>query len=325
MSNTTALLNKIGELEYAGRPGIGLGPYILGMFMDCLLFGICACHAIQWAQHSWNSDSWQLRATVVAVGIGAFAGTAFTVAWIMDLFAYNFGSYGGFVELDWALWYYLLETVVRTPVSVYFALRAYRLLGRSKILLAIVLPLILTSAVMAVIIAVAAKHMIITAVANDAQGAGELASDIIVTVSIAVQLLRSRTGWESTDRLVKKLLISATFIVIYAVDPASPLQKFFIWIPKLYFLALLMVLNSRVGLRRELENNFSVYPTQGRQTAIKVTTETYTESYQLDDVPSQHPKRTVAPLLRKVDETEELEGGAGSAKTSPQSSAVELR
>jgi hypothetical protein len=40
-----------------------------------------------------------------------------------------------------------------------------------------------------------------------AQLVSQLLSDIIVTTTISYKLIRSRTGWTATDRLVRKLLV----------------------------------------------------------------------------------------------------------------------
>jgi hypothetical protein len=61
------------------------------------------------------------------------------------------------------------------------------------------------------------------------QLASEMASDVITTACIALALVKSRTGWKQTDRLVNKLLVLVAETqfppTVMYVSPFSPLLK----------------------------------------------------------------------------------------------------
>ncbi len=160
-------------------------------------------------------------------------------------------------------------------------------------------------------------------------------ADLIITSIVLWGLTRSRSPWEQTDILVKRLIRVAcesqlppticalALLIDWCVQQDSFYGVFFEMIQgKVYVVGMIYVLNQRFFLRRELdgENNnitalrpstFSTFK-GGRNRAgaplgpatIHVQTETYVESHQIN--PAFMPQR-LQPKIREASESGDTE------------------
>ncbi|CAK9782952.1 unnamed protein product [Cutaneotrichosporon oleaginosum] len=139
-------------------------------------------------------------------------------------------------------------------------------------------------------------------------------ADIVITVGIGCGLLRSRTGWDHTDKIVNRLvrinlesqvpatLMAASFLVVFILKPQSLLN--FVWQgiqSKFYLIGLLYTLNSRVSFE---VRNISVFkPTMASRDLGGITVEVETETFEdrgesgLRSVPAPAENETI-PLER---------------------------
>ncbi|KAL7419944.1 hypothetical protein Q5752_005863 [Cryptotrichosporon argae] len=146
MSSSVSSIMDSEAAAYAAQvlgsqKGVSFSPFLLGMVLDAMLLGVVLNQLVHWFEHSWATDGWVVRALVIWVGIMAPAISIYTLVWQMDLFVYGFADYLNFLNVSWFSWTFIFWPAIRTPVSLFFTERAYRMLGRSKLLIAVLTPL----------------------------------------------------------------------------------------------------------------------------------------------------------------------------------------
>ncbi|KAL7419943.1 hypothetical protein Q5752_005862 [Cryptotrichosporon argae] len=145
--------------------------------------------------------------------------------------------------------------------------------------------------------------------------------DVIITVSLAVSLYRARTGWASTDRTLRRMIVllaetqltptilAIAFLLVFIIKPSSTFDALFLCVPKVYTVALFIVLNSRRGFLNDFapvrhDVSLTTFGVRSRQTnanvtgGIRITTETYTESHKITMPPT---KKSVNRLAEPAD------------------------
>ncbi|WWC61593.1 uncharacterized protein I303_104177 [Kwoniella dejecticola CBS 10117] len=158
-----------------------------------------------------------------------------------------------------------------------------------------------------------------------------LASDTLITSSLAYGLWKSKTGWSATDDLIKKLMLITietqlgptilmlAFTIQFAIAPPAALSQFFdLLIPKAYALGFFATLNSRYQLRRAAQgssgaqnqahvksNTFAMGSERLHQATVQVDVDTYTESYQLPTMQSRSVNRDNARDFKEFAEDSE--------------------
>ncbi|KAL7422366.1 hypothetical protein Q5752_003012 [Cryptotrichosporon argae] len=336
--NTTA---AEAEAIVSAATGEWLAPLMLGMFADAMLWGALFSIFIQWQTYVAANERPIVRTLVYyCVGLETIV-TGFMCAWVMTRFAYGFGDFlAVYTSTSWRSWSILFISLSRTPVSLFFTERAFRISGRSWFFLVAISFLTLAS------FGGAIASKILTERDNDPNVlyailvwiVCEVASDVLITATILFYLLRSRTGWNRTDKVIARLAalaIETQFppmliaIVVLIVNFENKLfLTFFACTPKVYAIGLLVALCARVALRRELDNgsgkvSASVYQTETKQfrtrriePEIYVTTETYVHAEHVavddPDAARARPKfakvDTDGPVSRKYDDDDETAG-----------------
>ncbi|RSH90942.1 hypothetical protein EHS25_010118 [Saitozyma podzolica] len=228
--------------------GVGIGALLLGPWTAVLLYGMCIHLFLHWLAHAADTERRLVKITVYWLAFASTGTVGFYIWWDFWLFVQNFGSYVGFADQRFPPSIWVIEIVNRTPVTAFFAERAWRLVGKSKVFLVVMCTLMTTSVVGAVgsRASVPAEVLLkfpkngplipficlwptldepratsppldtlrpvyllreVLTRAPRPQLVSQLLSDIIVTSAISYKLIRSRTGWTATDRLVRKLLV----------------------------------------------------------------------------------------------------------------------
>ncbi|GFZ44996.1 hypothetical protein JCM24511_02722 [Saitozyma sp. JCM 24511] len=269
--------------------GVGIGALLLGPWTAVLLYGMCIHLFLHWLAHAADTERRWVKITVYWLAFASTGTVGFYIWWDFWLFVQNFGSYVGFADQRFPPTIWVIEIVHRTPVTAFFAERAWRLVGKSKVFLVIMCTLI--SVVGAVGSRASVPAVVLLLVS-------QLISDIIVTSTISYKLIRSRTGWTATDRLVRKLLVllvetqlpptvcTITYLIIFVTNSNNNIQAFFACAPIVYVAAFLFSLNMRITLRnqdvtqgneRKASSSKTASGSRRLPTTVHVTTEQYVE------------------------------------------------
>ncbi|GFZ42970.1 hypothetical protein JCM24511_00688 [Saitozyma sp. JCM 24511] len=310
---------EIGELILGPHLGLSLGPFILGFLVDAVLLGVVIQQFVMWHTYSASSERRWVRFLVYYLFLASFVTSGYLLAYIMHLFVYNFGTFGHFLDTNWSSVFYLLDLFARLPVSAFFGERAWRLMGRSWLVGGSITLLLLVSAGGAI----GAKVQAV----NDQFGntetylvytwlGSEMASDVLTTGCITWCLLRSKSSFDSTNRIINKLLVPAgsaiprgrtadivtgsltaetqlpptimavAYLIFYVMVHQSTkfetFAAFFTCTPKIYVVCLLTVLSARLKLREERSNTWKAdtYRMRSRKEATQqMTIDVTTETY----------------------------------------------
>ncbi|EIW66230.1 hypothetical protein TREMEDRAFT_65841 [Tremella mesenterica DSM 1558] len=230
----------------ASNRGVYLGPQFLGCYVDGLLLGTTLHLFVNWCRHSFFEERRINKVLVFYSMFLCFFTSIFILVWKMEMFVYDFGDYRLLLSEKFQSWVPLLDGLARVPVSAFFAHRAWRITGSCKYLGTTLFVLILTTSVGSIVSFVFAVD------AAKFQSASEVATNIIITSVISLNLWHKRTGWET---MTPPTVISLVFLIMLAINPTSPIEPFLIFVPKVYFISLLVVLNSKRHFRAELESN----------------------------------------------------------------------
>ncbi|GFZ42976.1 hypothetical protein JCM24511_00694 [Saitozyma sp. JCM 24511] len=330
----TQAFETVAEAIIVPSKAIYLGPHIMGLLLGAFQYGIVVVLFCVWVYHFAKTDSWLVRLVVVWLFVFATVAIGHVAAWTLHLFVYNFGSYSPFIINDYSMWFYIIDMLIRTPVSGFFAHRAFRLAGRSKasyLLLAVIGACMGLSAAGSIGVKIIVPHDYITlrhTVRHRASGqtqpdlrlllrpwflthshlvllmltgwqyAGAMAAGVIITVTIALCLMRTRTGWSDTDRMINRILyltvetqlpptcLAIGFIIIYSHDNTSPLQAFFVAASQTYVTTFLAVLVTRLKRTSRSGNsttdNSYKNASLPQHATVQITTDVYEEKHAYD-------------------------------------------
>ncbi|ODN87146.1 hypothetical protein L198_07149 [Cryptococcus wingfieldii CBS 7118] len=239
--------------------------------------------------------------------------TCYYWVYISYLFVDNFGLWLPWLEVRWLAKMPVFDALAVIPVQSFFAYRAYLLMNRNKILLA-VLALLLTTAAGGAIGTTILFGEQETLFGASASGpalitwtAVTTGADIIIAGCILAGLLRSKTGWTHTDKLITRLVrltfeaqlpptfLALAYVLEWSQTPSSLLGAVFQSLQSsAYTVGLLFTLNSRIAfttvdnsIRSQqtpqvfgMSNVNSRHPTDG----IQVDVQTYVH----DDQPYEY-------------------------------------
>ncbi|CAD6567737.1 MAG: hypothetical protein TREMPRED_003918 [Tremellales sp. Tagirdzhanova-0007] len=203
-----------------------------------------------------------------------------TVAFILYIFAFNFGTYASGLDYEWPSMYFILVMTIMVPAQMFYIGRAYTLSGNSTLLLSAFSFLLLASVALTVAVKGYAPDVIVDSDALEVTFLKAWLSvgaflDTMLTASITFFLWRAQTCLSKSDKLSKKLIVLSTeaglapailalaFLGLVAGAPTSSNVMIFIGTPMSFIIALLAVLNGRRQMRDEIE----VAAVSGRQTS----------------------------------------------------------
>ncbi|OCF34423.1 hypothetical protein I317_03523 [Kwoniella heveanensis CBS 569] len=327
----------LAQMALANDLGYNLGPWLLGVLSDCIFFGILAQQYISWFSYSRPNERPILSWLTHYIGINQAAWTGYIMFFGMHYFVFNFGAFRVFLDVKWASLFPTWGWSVSGPIKFFYIERTWKINGKNMILGALLCCLNLAEGGMCFFLTYkfntlssgleAAKMTTVTQVW---QGLS-LASDMIITTSLAFGLYKSRTGWSQTDHMIKKLMfltietqmgptvLMLAFTIQFAIAPPAALSQFFdLLIPKAYALGYLATLNSRYNLRRDMasskgsnndqlrSNTFALGSHRPQQATVHVDTETYSESYNMPSIP-RGTNRGHLGDLKEISDVESVE------------------
>lgn len=295
------LSTQPGYNEYGKNLGLGLGPLLLGLFLDCLFLGYLLQMAMHWFVHARPHEPRGNNILVTWLLLITTAMTCFWMAMAFDVFVRKFGTFSALISTQWIPYITLFQGLVQPPVLAWYCLKGFRLLGGTQSVLAMVF-LIVVGSVLTMVTAMMAGIVIVrlqgnanlTNIFDLIRTSSVVFSDVLISAAITAHLFRSRTGWKQTDKLLTKLIvlfaqsaipptIFALGFMIVSFTDAHSLNLFWICSSKIYAITLLQLINSRYVLRKEFEDASSKWheTTFGGKTAkflgpavINVKTET---------------------------------------------------
>ncbi|WRT70283.1 uncharacterized protein IL334_007281 [Kwoniella shivajii] len=292
---------------------LNLGTFIFAAGTDALLCGIMISQFISY--WTFSSDDRKFNTAIVTITtLSSFCATLFIIVLMFKLFVYNFGFYAPFASVPLLTYMSVFDIIPSTATQIFFTHRVYKLTGRSKILLGLITLLILVSLTGAIGFPIT-QELYHTFYKSDPVKAnallqshvtmtylwlsGALGADVLITSSIMLSLMRSRTGWKVTDRTITKLirvvvetqlpptiLLIVFFVLIFGYKDTY-LDIFPLWTQsKFYTCGVLASLNSRYSLRRALMNSSSQGITPSKPPIIHVLTETYIQHSEATTLPN---------------------------------------
>ncbi|BEJ16395.1 hypothetical protein CspHIS471_0510000 [Cutaneotrichosporon sp. HIS471] len=325
--------------NFPAGPGVAITPLLMGMIIDAVLMGIMLSQLIHWFSHQRSQESKAHQYAVMWCSVMGCCVFLLSTGWILYLFGYNFGRWAPLTDYRWLSLYPLVDASMVLVVQAFYAERAYKIANRAKVLIPMVAIPMIVSAVGGVGVAVCGftDRVISTNYKIFVWFwiAGCFVADLIITSIVLWGLTRSRSPWEQTDILVKRLIrvacesqlpptvIAFALLIDWIVQRDTFYGVFFEMVQgKVYVVGMIYVLNQRFYLRRELdgENNniTAVRPSTfsnfkgGRNrngaplgpATIHVQTETYVESHQIN--PAFMPQR-LQPKIREASESGDTE------------------
>ncbi|WVF66772.1 hypothetical protein IAT40_001514 [Kwoniella sp. CBS 6097] len=261
---------------YQSNQGLAFGPYLIGYAADGFGYGLLVMQILQWFTLSWANERLSVRILVWYVLIFGTVNTALTSRWMFNLFAYGFDNYRNLFNFKWSSAFLVMTACAQTPVSIYFAHRAYIFTNRAKWVLLTTIPLLFISLVSVIVMKDKAPVMSTFLFDHEYKIARisiyvwlgtATAANLLITSTIAWAMLSPRTAvqaFSESDRLTKKLVIvgleslfaptifSAAFLVAFLAGPKYHVSAFFMCTPKVFGISLLGSLNARHYLHRDL-------------------------------------------------------------------------
>ncbi|KAK6908106.1 hypothetical protein I203_102107 [Kwoniella mangroviensis CBS 8507] len=314
-------VETIARMAFGGDDlGWHIGPFLLAVLFDCMLFGVVSQQYMTWWMFSRGTErrcyAWLTHFLMIA----SAAYTICEISYGMHNFVYHFGHYKVFLEVKYPQVFPLLGWITSAPVQLFYTERTFKLNGRNWYLVGLLIALISASLGMTIWILVICQYLSSELQAKliihqvQAWQCITLAIDSIITVSIGWGLYKSRTGWSDTDALVKKLMLITLetqlgptilmlcFVIEFAISPPATLGIFLEQlIPKFYVVGYLATLNSRFSLRRDSApisfgkasprtlnrvNTYGHGSDRPQQATVNIETETYVQSFQMQPTPS---------------------------------------
>ncbi|KAI9638981.1 uncharacterized protein MKK02DRAFT_31247 [Dioszegia hungarica] len=256
-------------LEYnASIWNLAMGPMYFGTGIDMLCLGVILCQFVFWKVRLEREERWPLRSLIYWITVGSVAHTAFVQAYGMSVFVTGYGDPINIFRGWWVKGDCLFELLVAMPIEVLYAVRAYQLWGRPKVI-RYGLPFVSICSV-----AVGIANLVLgepdplsstTSRYFISWVATLFTIDWLLSGLIIIALIRKRSGVGHTDRLVMRIvilsaeaqlipsLVTAGLIIKALVAPKSLIVLVFIFVPKVWVITAMIVINSRKELRHVME------------------------------------------------------------------------
>ncbi|WVQ82865.1 hypothetical protein IAT38_005000 [Cryptococcus sp. DSM 104549] len=269
-------LEQMARVAYGTNKGYSFGPFIIGYAAVVFFYALLLTQVLKWFRRSARKDTWVIRSLVFAMWSLCTIYVILTSDYMVHQFAYGFGTYRQFYNFSWITTFLLLDMLIQTPVSAFFAVRAYRLSGKNKILgfINIVLLIVAFGSCIGLKISspniateIALEEYMPTVILLIIWASTAMITDIIVTSTIICALVKANlgfTGFDRTEKLIRRVVVlsveaqmiptlcSAAFIVTFGVTRGGNLSAIWMCTPQIYALAFLAILNLRETLSRDI-------------------------------------------------------------------------
>ncbi|KAG7544278.1 hypothetical protein FFLO_03317 [Filobasidium floriforme] len=305
-------LEPILKAELSKHKFLNLGGFLFGALVDATLFGMMMVMLGYWVSYV-PKERLHVKVILVWVVLCAIACTGYNCHLIWYHFIQNFGKWTPFVMAKWVGWWAIFDTITVIPVQAFYAERAFRLMGNNWWLLGVIVLGMACQASASIAVAVITattpgfEQVEATKAVVYIWLTATLFVDLCLTGSIIYGLLKSKTGYSETSRLINRLVmitvessLAATlaavgFMINYCICGSDNLFMLFweMFHPKLYVIPFIAVLNSRLDLQRGFTSNgvsadsdatfalstFSQDPTHSKLEQIKIDTTTVREEH----------------------------------------------
>lgn len=279
-----------------------LGCQFASLVGDTLFMGVLLMQVYSYFRYQ-PTDKWWTKLIVGYTFAWNIVITAYYWVYISYLLCRRFGEWLPWLEVEWLTKMPTFDILVVFVVQGFFAYRAYLLNKNSIILLGLIVTLMIASAAGAIGTTAIFGHQT-TLLGADKSGpylitwtACATAADVIIAASIMWALLRSKSGWAHTDKVIGKwlrisfeaqippTLLGLAYCIEWSQTPSSLLGALFqALMAKAYTCGLLFSLNARVAMQpvdseqTTTHNRPQVYTTGAiRPTEINVQVETYVQ------------------------------------------------
>ncbi|PBK58838.1 hypothetical protein ARMSODRAFT_967440 [Armillaria solidipes] len=241
------------------------GPAVVGCLLNWGLFGTLSVQLYLYYL-AFPKDRRSVKCLVYGIYIVEFVQTMFLTSDAFAALAYGFGDFEALTEVH-SSWL-VIGAISASVGQGFYAYRIF-ILSRSRIVPAFVICVSLTSSVAAIITGVYIFQTDDLTKLNDRKTSislgiscgGYALCDIVIAICMTYYLMRSNTGFRSTQILVTKLirliietgsLTAVVALVIVILFLAFPHEIFFstpsLLISKLYANSIYVVLNSRIRI-----------------------------------------------------------------------------
>nr|XP_019013928.1 uncharacterized protein I206_00005 [Kwoniella pini CBS 10737]OCF52709.1 hypothetical protein I206_00005 [Kwoniella pini CBS 10737] len=260
-------LEAKARLEYKPNQGLAFGPFLFGYAADGFAFGFLALQILQWYTLSYRTETRIVRAIVIWTLLLSTLYTALSIRYMLNLFAYGFDVYRNFYNFSWVSTFLLLSGFIQTPISCFFAHRAYIFTGRSKAFAWTTFPIIVVTLVICITLKATAPPVWTEHLLAQSRLALTVVRDTIISGTITWALVSGKTdvqAFEKTDKWAKKAVIifieaqyaatlfALAFVISFIAIPRSNLTAFFMCTPKAYAVTVMGALNGRILFKRDL-------------------------------------------------------------------------
>ncbi|BEJ11688.1 hypothetical protein CspHIS471_0201480 [Cutaneotrichosporon sp. HIS471] len=299
------------------------------LVIDMALCGLFTMQLVAYAKFVRREARWILTVVVVSSAL-TYAISGFIVFYVHHLFVAGWGQWKPFLETNYYCMYPAFDGLASSIVQGFFTYRVWRLLGRDWRIVFVLIALIGASLICACIVTGLLWHLDSILDMPSIQApvivwlTCVMLADIVITAGIGYGLVRSRTGWAHTDKMVDRLVrinlesqVPATvtamsFLIVFIIKPQSLLN--FVWQgiqSKFYLIGLLYTLNSRVSFVRH-----GVFKPRDVGITVVVQTETFA---------SDGVRSVIAPAENEVIPLEQIESKPSDERYESATSVVPVR
>ncbi|EIW67138.1 hypothetical protein TREMEDRAFT_65007 [Tremella mesenterica DSM 1558] len=256
---------------FASQAQFLLACQFASLVLETLFAGILAMQVYTYFKYQWN-DKLSTKILVAWVAIMNLVVSIYYWVYISYLFVENYGKWLPWLEVRWLALMPLFDVLAVAPVQLFFSHRAFLLSKRSWPLLVLFICLIIAAAIggLGVTVVFGSQASLLDANKSGAWliiwNACNCACDVIIAFVIMVTLLRSKSGWSHTDRVITKWVrltfeaqlpptfLSLAYVIEWSRTPSSLLGALFQCLEgKAYAVGLLFSLNARVAMQTQAE------------------------------------------------------------------------
>ncbi|KAI9462091.1 hypothetical protein HD554DRAFT_1471906 [Boletus coccyginus] len=251
------------------RVDLVFGPMLIGVFLNCILYGVIAVQTVVYFQ-TYKGDPRWFKIFVLYLLFCETVNTVCVTGVVYEPLIIRYATLRAVTVAPIMLVADGVVTVsISTPVQIFIAWRV-RTMSRSSFFPCVIVFFAITSFVGGIATSVSVALLNEYALFDKFHPAvltwlgSSAAADVIITASLVYNLMRRRTGFAVTDHLINRVIsltvqtgmITTVFALIDATlpailtDPTRPMILNFIWdfaLSKLYSNSLLFTLNSRAG------------------------------------------------------------------------------
>ncbi|KAJ7054304.1 hypothetical protein C8F01DRAFT_1260042 [Mycena amicta] len=239
------------------------GIWLIAQFFQCILYGMGLLQA--YLYFFWYpKDGWWTKGTVITITVLETIQTGTYFGATYKFFITDFGNFDALTDFPWQALAQLLALYTSTFVAqCYFAHCIYQLHKRKIWYPAIVFILSLVGfggGVAQIVLAVRIQkfdQLPSTSAASNTQAALSLACDILITVGLCWRLNETRTGIQSTNKLLNFLIMTAINRGVLTMITALLNMVLFLTQPgTFYFMVMILIsgkfyMNSMLGMQVE--------------------------------------------------------------------------